>query len=222
MSFLTEWLSYSANDFLLFSERVYWRLFVLENRALWPLPLLTGAAALLAIGAVLRGGRGTGLAIRTGLALAWAWLAWHFLPLRYEPVNWAIGHAVPAFWLQALLLALIPWQAGSAARAGRWAGLGLAAAGALLWPAFAWLAGRDPAAAEVAGIAPDPTAVVTLGLLATAAGRRAWLPALLPVLWLCYSAAALLTMGSPQGWATLGAAVAGVVALVLGRGGRAR
>ena len=35
-----DWLNYEAADFLLFSAEVYWRLFELENTALWPLPAI--------------------------------------------------------------------------------------------------------------------------------------------------------------------------------------
>ena len=41
---MLDW-SYRLSDFLLFSPRVYWRMFELHNAALWPLPL-----AMLALG----------------------------------------------------------------------------------------------------------------------------------------------------------------------------
>ena len=37
---MSEWWTYRAEDFLLFSPRVYWRMFELHNTALWPLHLL--------------------------------------------------------------------------------------------------------------------------------------------------------------------------------------
>ena len=65
-------------------------------------------------------------------------------------------------------------------------------------------------------IAPDPTAVATLGLLALAAGSR-WtaLLCVAPALWLAVSALTLLTMGAWQGWAVLAALLAGLAARVL-------
>ena len=39
-----EWWSYASRDFLLFSPRVYWRMFELHNEALWPLPLADARA----------------------------------------------------------------------------------------------------------------------------------------------------------------------------------
>ena len=46
---MTEWWTYAPEDFLLFSPRVYWRMFELHNAAVWPsqaLALLVGAAIL--------------------------------------------------------------------------------------------------------------------------------------------------------------------------------
>jgi len=62
-------------------------------------------------------------------------------------------------------------------------------------------------------IAPDPTAIATLGLLALAVRSR-WTVLLCaaPALWLAVSAATLLAMGAWQGWAVLAALLAGLAA----------
>ena len=46
---MSEWWTYRAEDFLLFSPRVYWRMFELHNAALWPLHVLTLAAGFVII-----------------------------------------------------------------------------------------------------------------------------------------------------------------------------
>ena len=46
---MSEWWTYRLESFLLFSERVYWRLFELHNAAIWPaqvVALLLGAMIL--------------------------------------------------------------------------------------------------------------------------------------------------------------------------------
>src|SRR5215212_2754101 len=46
---MSEWWTYALEDFLLFSPRVYWRMFELHNEAVWPLhvvALLLGSAIL--------------------------------------------------------------------------------------------------------------------------------------------------------------------------------
>jgi uncharacterized protein DUF6064 len=81
-------------------------------------------------------------------------------------------------------------------------------------PLLAPLQGRGWASSEVFGIAPDPTAIATLGVLLLARGRL--LPVLLPipVLWCLLSGITLRTMGELQAWAPLAAAVLAAVAWI--------
>ncbi len=51
---MSEWWTYRPEDFLLFSPRVYWRMFELHNAALWPLHLVTFVAGLGIVLLVLR------------------------------------------------------------------------------------------------------------------------------------------------------------------------
>src|SRR5262245_6330489 len=48
-SLMSEWWTYRPEDFLLFSPRVYWRMFELHNAALWPLQVPVLAAGLVII-----------------------------------------------------------------------------------------------------------------------------------------------------------------------------
>jgi hypothetical protein len=92
----------------------------------------------------------------------------------------------------------------------------LLAWGLLLHPLAAPLFGRPLAQAEVAAIAPDPTAIATLGLallLPSQALGRAVL--VLPALWLGISALTLWTLGAAEAGVpilALGLAAAGAVA----------
>ena len=63
------------------------------------------------------------------------------------------------------------------------------------------LQGRGWASSEVFGIAPDPTAIATLGVLLLARGRLLPLLLPIPVLWCLLSGITLSTMGEPQAWA---------------------
>ncbi len=203
-------------DLLLFSPRVYWRLFVLENEALWPAqPVLLAAGTLLFLH-LLRGRRPSGRWLGPALGAAWLWTGWHFVALRYGAVNWAAPTLAWGFYAQGALLAALglAGRLTLVRRAGRaWPGLGLVAAALLAWPALAPLDGRSWRGAEVFAIAPDPTAVATLGFLALAAPSR-WTALLCaaPALWLAVSTATLLAMGAWQGWAVLAALLAGLAA----------
>ena len=203
-------------DLLLFDARVYWRLFALENAAVWPAQPVVLAAAVLLVICLLRGWRPSGRWLGPVLGAAWLWSGWHFVALRYGTVNWAAPTFAWGFYGEAGLLAAL----GLSGRLvlprrgpGAWAGLGLLAAAVLLWSFLAVLDGRPWGEAEVVVLAPDPTALATLGLLACAARSR-WTALLCaaPVLWLALSALTLVTLGAWQGWAVLAALLAGICA----------
>lgn len=183
---MSEWLSYGLSDFLLFSPRAYWRMFELHNTAWWPLPLLTLAAGLAVLALALRRPRGHVRWSATILAILWAWVAWSFLWQRYAEINWAARYAVPLFALQAALLLASAWRnpATHEPRGARnLCGLLLIAAAVILYPLLAPLSGRPWASAEIFGLAPDPTALATLGFALLLRGR--WAHALVPtpLLW---------------------------------------
>ena len=216
-------MSWVLEDLLPFSPRVYWRLFALENEAVWPAqPVLLAAVALLVL-CLLRGWRPSGRWLGPVLGAAWLWSGWHFVELRYGTVNWAAPTLAWGFYGEAALLAALGLSGRLAfLRRGHGArlGLGLLAAAALAWPLFAPVDGRSWREAEVLAMAPDPTAVATLGLLALAERNR-WtaLLSVAPALWLALSALTLFAMGAWQSGAVLVALLAGAAAwAVSGRG----
>ena len=208
-------MSWSLEDLLLFEPRVYWRLFALENESVWPAQPAVLAAVVLLVLCFIWGRQPSGRWLGPVLGAAWLWTGWQFVALRYGTVNWAAPTLAWGFYAEAALLAglglagrIVFTQHGR----GAWLGLGLVAA-ALVWPVLAPLDGRPWREAEVFAIAPDPTAIATLGLLALAARSR-WtaLLCVAPVLWLALSTLTLLTMGAWQGWAVLTALLAGLTA----------
>jgi hypothetical protein len=208
-------LSYRPADFLMFAPRIYWRLFEAHNQALWPLPLLLPAAAL--AGLLWFSRRGGAAAPRLqgmALGLLWLFVAWAFLWQRYAPINWAAEAFAAAFVLQGLgLLARAgsgwPPPTGTVLR--KRAGWGLLGWALLGHPLLALLDGRPWQQAEVFGLAPDPTAIATLGWLLLLGGRRLlWV---LPLSWCLVSAATLATMGSAQALVPLAAALLAPAAL---------
>lgn len=209
---MLDW-SYRLSDFLLFSPRVYWRMFELHNEALWPLPLATFAlgAAMLAF-AVLRPQQ-SARPIVILLAILWAWVGWSFVWERYATINWAALYIAPLFGLQALLLLLdglpdrLPFDQGGLRRV---AGYGLFTLGLAGYPLLAPLSGRTWTGAEIFGIAPDPTAIGTLGLLMLTRAKMALLLLLIPILWCLFSGATLWAMNAWVGWLP---AAAGLLAL---------
>jgi hypothetical protein len=76
------------------------------------------------------------------------------------------------------------------------------------------LLGRGWRGVEIFGVAPDPTAVATLGILLLARGRGRGLLMVIPVLWCAITGALLLAMKAPDAWiAPLAAALAVSIAV---------
>jgi hypothetical protein len=224
---MSDWWTYRPEDFLLFSPRVYWRMFELHNAALWPLQLITLAAGVLMVVLVARQTRGHGRWIAFILAAIWVFVGWSFLWNRYTTINWAAAYVAPAFAVQAVLLLVAGTlhnglsfdRRGPAA----WAGYLLVAFALAAQPLLAPLQGRGWASAEVFGIAPDPTAIGTLGLLLLARGKLLALLLPIPLLWCVLSGVTLWTLGAVEAWAPFAAAaltLAALTATIADRRGR--
>nr|WP_322332988.1 DUF6064 family protein [Thalassobaculum sp. OXR-137]WPZ35080.1 DUF6064 family protein [Thalassobaculum sp. OXR-137] len=220
------WLTYSPQDFLLFSERVYWRLFELHNAALWPAQVPAVLAGLAVPVLLVRRFGLSGPVLAAILALAWAVVGMTFLP-RYGEINWLAADLIPVFLAQAALLAVlgIPTRSLEArpGRERRWVGLALCLYGLVGLPLTALVGGRGVAGVEIFALTPDPTAIVTLGaLVAAGRGWRALALAIVPALWCAASWATLATLGVVQAWAFLPVALGlGIAAWAARTDGRA-
>ncbi|HSI56673.1 MAG TPA: DUF6064 family protein [Ideonella sp.] len=218
---MSEWWTYRPSDFLMFAPRTYWRLFEQQNEAWWPAqPLLLLAG----LGWLLWLTRRGSPSLRTGaagLAAASAFVGWAFMLQRYAPVNWAAAGFAAVFFALALALAVAAALGElrvANGRIRRRVGLALLAAGLLAWPLLAPAFGRPWLQAEIFALAPDPTAIATLGFLVLAvprgrvvrwALRAAWCAALAGS---TISVATLWTLGTWQAGFVLAAALAPVAA----------
>ena len=205
---MSDWFSYTLRDALMFGPEVYWRLFALHNQILWPLPgvaMIAGAALVLLMMAP------TDWRSRIGLLLtSLAWIgAAHFLWARFSPINWPMAYVTWAFAAQAALLssfALVSAGGPGGSAAARSAGLLLIVYSVFLHPLVGLLFGRPLAQAEVIGLAPDPTALASLGiLLAVCGGRWRAVLSVILALWCVLSAVTLFTLGMAQGWLLISA-----------------
>ena len=214
---MSEWWTYRPSDFLLFAPRTYYRLVETYNAESWPWQAVAIAAALALVALAWRRARHAGRIVALGLALAWGVIAWRFHWERYATINWAATYFAGAFALQALLLA---WTGlvggldyGGTSRRRRYAGLALIVTALAVVPFAALAAGRPWRQLEIAGLSPDPTAILTLGLLLIA--RRAH-PGLyvVPVLWCLASGLTLWTMKAPDAFIPVLAALVAAAAVV--------
>jgi hypothetical protein len=200
---MSEWWTYSLSDFLLFSPRTYYRLFELYNADIWP-----GQVVALGLGVVIavlvrHPSVWAGRVAAVSLAACWLWVAWSFHLDRYATINWAAAYFAAGFALQAVLLAWSGlFQDGLRFKAGTdpvgRAGLALVVFALFLQPIGGPAGGREWTQVEVFGIAPDPTAVATLGFVVAAEDRLQWELMTLPLVWCLVSGATLWAMDSPE------------------------
>ena len=197
---MSEWWSYRLSDFLMFSPRTYWRLVELYNHDVWPAQLAALALGFTALWLAASRRAGAGRVLAALLAAAWLWVGWAFHWQRYATINWAAPYFAMAFAVQAGLLlglGLSRPGAGTPYAGGTLQNLGwlLAVTGVVFYPMAGLLAGRPWTQAEVFGIAPEPTALASLGLLLAcgcpSSRARRCLLAVIPTLSLLLGAATL-------------------------------
>lgn len=200
---MSEWWTYSPTDFLLFSPRVYYRLIELNNGEVWPLQAVAALIGLALVLHALRPGRFSGRTAAVALGIAWAWVGWSFLWLRYAEINWAMTYVAPFFALQGILLILTGVLGGglniTLGRDPRSAlGLALVVLALAGYPLIAPALGRPWLAGELFGITADPTAAATLALLALSSSRLRGILAAIPLLWCLMTGTTLWIMKSPD------------------------
>ena len=200
---MSEWWTYRLSSFLLFSPRTYWRLHELYNVEIWPAQLVAFGLGIAILALVQRDGAWPARMIALILASCWIWVAWAFHLRRYATINWAAVYFAGAFLIEALLLARLVITRG-----GRWlaphrpmarhAGVYLFLFALVAQPAVGRLVGRSWAQSEFFGVAPDPTAVATLGVLLLADDRAHWTLLVIPLLWCAISGGFQWALGSPD------------------------
>jgi hypothetical protein len=215
---MSEWWTYSLSDFLLFAPRTYYRLFELYNDEVWPAQLAALALGVAIVVLLAGGGAWAGRAIVVILAGCWLFVAWTFHLERYATINWAATYFGAGFAIQALLLLWAGTVGGPLGlRLGEHAtdrvGFGLFLFALAGQPVIGRLVGRPWTQAEIFGLAPDPTAVATLGVLLMA-GRIPWLLFPLPLLWCAITGATLWAMQAPDALVTPLAALVALAAAI--------
>jgi hypothetical protein len=132
------------------------------------------------------------------LAACWLWIAIAFHARRYATLTWAARYYAWAFGVEAALLLWAGVIRGRLVFERRFVGLAIFVFALILQPLIGPLLGRSWRQVEVFGIAPDPTAIATLGLLLLGTGRMRWELMTVPFLWCAISGATLLSMKAPE------------------------
>lgn len=200
---MSEWWTYHLGDLLMFSPQTYFRLFELYNTELWPVHIIAVSIGIVIVYLWQRGSLASSRWISAMLAACWLWVAWAFLWQRYAQINLAAHYFAWAFLAEALLLLwfglirnklLIEPSCGLRQRIG----MGIFLFALFVLPVLGILFGRGWRQAEIFGMAPDPTALATLGLLLLAGSRAFWALGIIPLLWCLVSGATLWVMDSNE------------------------
>lgn len=196
---MSDWWSYGLADLLLFSPRVYYRLFETMNTTWWVVVVSAFVAGVVASGLAMRHGHRGNRVILVLLSLVWVWVSYGFLWQYYQPINWVIPYLLPGFVLQAILLAVfaarpLPLRFGWRGDLTSAVGVALMVSAIVFYPFAGLLEGRELVQAELFGSAADPTALGTLGFVLMARGTRRWLLLPVPLIWCLLSAATLWVM----------------------------
>jgi hypothetical protein len=190
---MEEWWSYAISDFLLFSPRTYYRLHELYNRAVWPAHILAIAFAVGILFLLRRGTPMRNRCVTAALVVSWLWIAWGFHYTRYATINWAAVYVAVVFAVEAIALLLAGVVGGElmykpGGDLPGWVGLILFVLACIGYPLIGIWSGREWVQAEIFGLAPDPTAVGTAGLLMLARARLRFALLLIPLLWCAFAA----------------------------------
>jgi hypothetical protein len=217
---MSEWWTYAPSDFLMFSPRVYYRLFEFYNRSCWPLAVVSLALGLGMFLLLLRPTQAGHRIIPVILGALWIWIAWAFFLERYASINWGAVYVAPVFALQGVALV---WAGAVSGKLKFVAGrevpdvvaLALFCFSVIGYPLVAVAMGRSWLSAEIFGLAPDPTALATLALLALAHGGVRWPLLIVPFVWCLVTGLTLWTMEAGDFFvAPVGALIALAVALM--------
>lgn len=197
-------LSYSINDFLMYSPEIYYRLLARYNAAIWPLQVVALVGCFLMIGLLCRPQKRSGLVIGFMAACAWLWIGLVYFPGYYGTISWVAPYFSGLFVFEALLIAVSVVR-GSLCFACklqgiRLVGLVLFAGILLLMPGLAIVeGGRGEELEEMVWLTPDATVLATCALF-LAASRSRWFLFLAPAIWTVLQGALLWAMESPGWW----------------------
>lgn len=188
---------------ILYQPEVLYAVIGHYNNAVFPAQIVALVLALAALAYALWPRPEGGRVVAAILAAAWLWSGSAFLGAHYAAINWAGAYYEVGFAVQAALLLGFGAVRGSLrfafdAGAAAWTGLGFVLFVLFVHPLIELAVGRTWAQLQLVGVSPDPTNLLTLGLLLMTTRRVPWLLLVVPVLWLLISGSWSWLLGTPE------------------------
>ncbi len=171
-----------------YTAEVFFSLFESYNRAIWPAQVVAYALAMAAIALALRPTKHGGRVVAAILAAMWAWTGVAYHVQHFATINFLAPIFGAVFVAQAVLFAWTGAVRAAMPVAFRgdlcgWTGLAFVAVALAVYPLIGWALGHGWPQSPLVGVAPCPTAILTMGLLLLVPGRTPWHLVVVPVLW---------------------------------------
>lgn len=190
-------ISYSLSDFILFSDKAYYRQFELYNHAIWPLHLIALVFTFVIIYAIWKKPVWAGRVTALLLTVSWIWVAWAFLFERFYQIHVVANWYACVFVIQSGLLFWygvvrnqIVFDVKSNVRIN--IGLALLFFSLIFYPFIAFIDGRSWLQFEMFSLTPDPTVLATLAILVLC--KVSFALYVIPIIWLLISGITLIVM----------------------------
>ena len=189
--------SFSLRDLLIFSPESYFKLFEISNQALWPFQLPLLLLALLAIALIYKRPHFTSKLIYSGLGLIWVFVAYWYFNLHYSQISTYAHYLAYAFYAQACLLFMFAFFSNSESinfeqtnyqKLPLVLGVALITYGLIIHPIVSILIWNQPLIrVELFSIAPDPTAIASIGFILLLPAKGSFILTIIPILFLLMS-----------------------------------
>ena len=205
-----------------FTHEQFFEVFRAYNGAIWPAQIFAYLLGIVAVVALARPGRVADRLVSAILALLWLWVGLGYDIGYFAPVNPAAYAFGALFVVQAILFVragVIGDRLSFGFALGLLPLLGVAFLiyAMVIYEMLGQVAGHGLMKGPLFGVAPCPTAIFTFGLLMMAQKPVPWWLLPIPVLWALIGTSAAVTLGVPEDYGLLVAAICSVSSFALKR-----
>lgn len=189
--------SFSLRDLLIFSSESYFKIFEISNKAIWPFHIPLALLAFVALVLLYKRQRFASRSLFIWLGLVWAFVAYSYFGKFFSQISTYANYVSYAFWAEACLLFIYAFLDNNEASKflkttyKKWqliSGGGLILYGLVIHPIVSLLIwNQSISRVEFFSIAPDPTAIATLGIIILLPVKGYLLLTVVPCLWILFS-----------------------------------